>query len=103
MKNIELQVADLESAQQEGFEILKKYMPEQEAVDMIQHFKFQIFRDVKSLADVGRQVKSHEPEFKYWTDEEKASFDYEAFGKQMDEWSEYYEDFENGMLLEIFN
>ncbi|MFB5568653.1 antirestriction protein ArdA [Bacillus cereus] len=87
----------------EGFLILSKHMSTKMACDMAEHYNFQIFRDVKSLGDVARQVLEHDVTFQHQDKRIKNHFDYDAYGVELDSMSEYYEDFENEMLLEIFN
>lgn len=96
-------IGNLEYDIYEGFLILAKHMDIKMACDMAEHFNFQIFRDVKSLGDVARQTLEHDVVFQRQDMNIKRNYDYDAYGKELDEMSEYYDDFENGLLIEIFN
>lgn len=96
-------IGNLNEELYEGFLILAKHMPIREAYRMVIEKNFQIFREVKDLSDVAYQVLLDDEKFKDCPEFVRRHFDYVGYGEELDSMSQFYEDFSNQTLLEIFN
>jgi hypothetical protein len=96
------EIAELNDEQYEVFKIILKHDSIEHALSIAKSGDYRLFENVEDFGDVARVILEDDAEFQALPDYVKRHFDYDSYGDEIYSGGQWYEDFDNRKVVEVW-